>query len=32
MGNIESTMKVSRLKSSFSIEDNYLEAPTGGVL
>ena len=29
MGNIETTTKVSRLKST---EDNYLEAATGGVL
>ena len=33
MGNIETTTKVSRLKSISSIEDNnYLEAATGGVL
>ena len=29
MGNIETTTKVSRLKSA---EDNYIEAATGGVL
>ena len=32
MGNVETTTKVSRLKSISSIEDNYLEATTGGVL
>ena len=32
MGNIETTAKVSRLKSISSIADNYLEAATGGVL
>ena len=32
MGNIETTAKFSRLKSIFSIEDNYLEAATGGVV
>ena len=32
MGNIETTMKCPRLKSISSIEDNYLEAATGGVL
>ena len=32
MGNIETTTKVSRLKSISGIEDNYLEAATGGVL
>ena len=32
MGNIETTAKVSRLKSISSIVDNYLEAATGGVL
>ena len=32
MGNIEIAMKFSRLKSICSIEDNYLEAATGGVL
>ena len=32
MGNIEIAMKFSRLKSISSIEDNYLEAATGGVL
>ena len=32
MGNIEIAMKFSRLKSTSSIEDNYLEAATGGVL
>ena len=31
MGNIETTTKVSRLKSIFSIEDNYLRAATWGV-
>ena len=31
-GNIETTTKFSRLKSISSIEDNYLEAATGGVL
>ena len=29
MGNTETAMKFSRLKSIFSIEDNYLEAATG---
>ena len=32
MENIETTTKVSRLKNISSIEDNYLEAATGGVL
>ena len=32
MGNIETTTKFSRLKSISSIDDNYLETPTGGVL
>ena len=32
MGNIEITTKRSRLKSVSSIEDDYLEAATGGVL
>ena len=32
MGNTETTTKFSRLKSIFSIEDNYLEAATVGVL
>ena len=32
MGNIETTTKVSRLKSIFSTEDTYLEAATGSVL
>ena len=32
MRNIETTMKVSRLKNISSIEDNDLEAATGGVL
>ena len=32
MGNIETTTKVSRWKSISSIEDNYLEAATEGVL
>ena len=32
MGNIETAMKLSRLKSISSTEDNYLEATTGGVL
>ena len=32
MRNIETKRKVSRLKSISSIEDNYLEAATGGVL
>ena len=32
MGNIEITTKRSRLKSVSSIEDDYLEATTGGVL
>ena len=32
MGNVETTVKVSRLKSISSNEDNYLEAATGGVL
>ena len=32
MGNIEITMKLSRLKSVSSIDNDYLEAATGGVL
>ena len=32
MGNIETATNLSRLKSISSIEDNYLEAATGGVL
>ena len=32
MGNIEITMKLSRLKSVPSIDDDYLETATGGVL
>ena len=32
MGNIETATKFSRLNSISSIEDNYLEAATGGVL
>ena len=32
MRNIETTTKFSRLKSISSIEANYLEAATGGVL
>ena len=32
MGNIETTTKFSRLKSISRIEDNYLEAATGGIL
>ena len=32
MRNIETTMKVSRLKNISSIEGNDLEAATGGVL
>ena len=32
MGNIETTAKFSRLKRISSIEDNYLEAATAGVL
>ena len=32
MGNIEITTKLSRLKSVSSIDDDYLEAATGGVL
>ena len=32
MRNIETKMKVSRLTSISSIEDNYLEAATRGVL
>ena len=32
MGNIEITTKFSRLKSISSINDNYLEAATGGIL
>ena len=31
MGKIETATKVSRLKSIFSIEDNYLEAATRGL-
>ena len=32
MGNTETATKLSRLKSISSIEDNCLEAATGGVL
>ena len=32
MGNTEITTTISRLKSVSSIDDNYLEAATGGVL
>ena len=32
MGNIETTTKDFRLKSISSVEDNYLEAVTEGVL
>ena len=32
MGNIEITAKLSRLKSVSSIDDDYLEAATGGIL
>ena len=32
MGNIEITTKLCRLKSVSSIDDDYLEAATGGVL
>ena len=32
MGNIEITTKFSRLKSISGINDNYLEAATGGIL
>ena len=32
MGIIETTSKVSRLKSISSVEDNYLKVSTGGVL
>ena len=32
MGNIETATKFSRLKSSSSTEDNYLEAATAGVV
>ena len=32
MGNIETTTKLSRSKSVFSIDNHYLEAATGGVL
>ena len=32
MGNIEITTKLSRLKSVSSIDDDYLEAVTGGFL
>ena len=32
MGNIETTTKFSWSKSMSSIEDNYLETATGGVL
>ena len=32
MGNIEITTKLSRLKSVSSIDDDYFEATTGGVL
>ena len=32
MGNIEITKKFSRLESASSIDDDYLETATGGVL
>ena len=32
MENIETTTKFSILKSVSSVEDNYLEAATGGIL
>ena len=32
MGNVEITIKLSKLKSVSSIDDDYLEAATGGVL
>ena len=32
MGNIEITKKSSRLKSVYSVDDDYLEIATGGVL
>ena len=32
MGNVEATTKFARLKSISILEDNYLEAATGGVL
>ena len=32
MGNIETAMKFSRLKSVSSTDDNYLEVAIGGVL
>ena len=32
MGDIEITTKFSRLKRASSIDDNYLEVATGGVL
>ena len=32
MGNIETATKLSRLKSISSIENNYIEVATGGVL
>ena len=32
MGNIETTTKFCKLNSISGIEDNYLEAATGGVL
>ena len=32
MGNVEITTKFSRLKSVSSIDDDYLETATGGVL
>ena len=32
MGNIEITTKLSRLKSVSSIDNDYLEAATGGVI
>ena len=32
MGNVENKTKLSRLKSVSSIDNDYLEATTGGVL
>ena len=32
MGNIEITKKISRLKSVSSVDDDYLETATGGIL
>ena len=32
MGNIEITKKFSRLKNDSSVDDDYLETATGGVL